>query len=126
MLLRKMSLTSFLFVYSVSSRFSLLYRGSMFVVSKAQFQKLLGLQEDQKLDTLLDLGKNLLHATVPLHTSIFICFRITGAGDGNTTLEISSFFREIHATEVSPVMRWRLRQHGFKCVKMCYYSMFVR
>ncbi|VDP42603.1 unnamed protein product [Schistosoma mattheei] len=36
-----------------------------------------------------------------------------GAGDGNVTLKMAPYFKDIFVTEISPVMRWRLSKHGF-------------
>ncbi|CAH8583231.1 unnamed protein product [Schistosoma turkestanicum] len=66
-------------------------RGSMFVFSSAQFLRLLDVDNDYKTNSLLDLG----------------------AGDGNVTLKMAPYFKDIFVTEISPVMRWRLTKHGF-------------
>ncbi|KRY23760.1 Methyltransferase-like protein 9, partial [Trichinella patagoniensis] len=39
-----------------------------------------------------------------------------GAGDGQITLKLKKFFPNVAATEASPIMRLRLRQHGIKVV----------
>lgn len=40
-------------------------------------------------------------------------FLNTGAGDGNVTLKMAPYFKDVFVTEISPVMRWRLSKHGF-------------
>ncbi|XP_061611628.1 methyltransferase-like protein 9 isoform X1 [Phyllopteryx taeniolatus] len=67
-------------------------RGSMFVFSVEQFQKLLKVGPDWKAETLLDLG----------------------AGDGAVTEIMRGHFKEIYATEVSPPMKWHLQRRNFK------------
>jgi len=74
----------------------MLNRGSMFVFSKEQFLKLTGINPDDKLDAMLDLG----------------------AGDGRPTLSMSSSFKETFATEVSPPMRKSLNLKGFKVLEI--------
>ncbi|CAL8077966.1 unnamed protein product [Calicophoron daubneyi] len=69
----------------------LLRRGSMFVFSSAQFQKLLDIEVDNALETLLDLG----------------------AGDGMVTVKMAPFFHRVFVTEVSVTMNWRLKERGF-------------
>ncbi|CAH8638127.1 unnamed protein product [Schistosoma intercalatum] len=66
-------------------------RGSMFVFSSAQFLRLLDVNDSFKSNSLLDLG----------------------AGDGNVTLKMAPYFKDVFVTEISPVMRWRLSKHGF-------------
>ena len=70
----------------------ILDRGSMFVFSNAQFQRLMGVDEAWKAGRLLDLG----------------------AGDGKVTSVIRHHFDEVYVTEQSPSMRWRLSNRGFK------------
>jgi SAM-dependent methyltransferase len=36
-----------------------------------------------------------------------------GAGDGGVTAQLAPLFRRVVATEISPIMQWRLRQRGF-------------
>ncbi|KAH9488880.1 Methyltransferase-like protein 9 [Bulinus truncatus] len=69
-----------------------LHRGSMFVFSKAQFEKLLNFSPYYKGENLLDLG----------------------AGDGMVTKHMSSYFYTTYATEMSGVMVRRLTAEGFK------------
>ncbi len=38
---------------------------------------------------------------------------LLGAGDGRVTMKMAPMFEEIYVTEISPVMRWRLRQANF-------------
>ncbi|KAF7256435.1 hypothetical protein EG68_06030 [Paragonimus skrjabini miyazakii] len=73
----------------------LLRRGSMFVLSSRQFATLLDLSEDTKLDVLLDIG----------------------AGDGMVTSKMAPFFRQVHVTELSRPMQWRLAEHGFSVIE---------
>ncbi|XP_077482244.1 protein-L-histidine N-pros-methyltransferase isoform X2 [Stigmatopora argus] len=67
-------------------------RGSMFVFSVEQFQKLLKVGPDWKAGKLLDLG----------------------AGDGAVTEIMRGHFSEIYATEVSSPMKWHLQRRNFK------------
>ncbi|XP_077594855.1 protein-L-histidine N-pros-methyltransferase isoform X2 [Stigmatopora nigra] len=67
-------------------------RGSMFVFSVEQFQKLLKVGPDWKAGKLLDLG----------------------AGDGAVTEIMRGHFSEIYVTEVSPPMKWHLQGRNFK------------
>ncbi|BHF67049.1 Methyltransferase-like protein 9 [Sparganum proliferum] len=76
---------------TVTSANGLLNRGSMFVVSTAQFRRLLGVTSDWHAKRLLDLG----------------------AGDGKVTAKMAPLFDEVYTTEMSPVMRWRLKQANF-------------
>lgn len=69
----------------------LLGRGSMFVFSSSQFRKLLNFDENSNLNALLDLG----------------------AGDGNVTMKMASYFKQVYVTEISVPMQWRLKQLGF-------------
>ncbi|KAM5330501.1 protein-L-histidine N-pros-methyltransferase isoform 3-T3 [Glossophaga mutica] len=86
------------FVSSVFSLFmsrtsinGLLGRGSMFVFSPDQFQKLLKINPDWKTHRLLDLG----------------------AGDGEVTKIMSPHFEEIYATELSETMIWQLQKKKY-------------
>lgn len=87
------SLTHF-FVTAFVMQCRILDRGSMFVFSNAQFQRLIGVTDPWKASRLLDLG----------------------AGDGKVTSVIEQHFDEVYATEQSPSMRWRLGSRGFKYV----------
>ncbi|KAK7919536.1 hypothetical protein WMY93_010820 [Mugilogobius chulae] len=69
-----------------------LSRGSMFVFSSAQFQRLLRVGPDWRAERLLDLG----------------------AGDGGVTQIMGPHFREVYATEVSPPMKWHLQRKNYK------------
>ncbi|XP_059147793.1 protein-L-histidine N-pros-methyltransferase-like isoform X2 [Physella acuta] len=69
-----------------------LQRGSMFVFSRPQFEKLLNISPYYKGETLLDLG----------------------AGDGRVTKQMSGYFNTTYATEMSTVMVRRLTAEGFK------------
>ncbi|XP_020773790.1 methyltransferase-like protein 9 isoform X1 [Boleophthalmus pectinirostris] len=69
-----------------------LSRGSMFVFSSEQFQRLLGVGPEWRADRLLDLG----------------------AGDGGVTQIMSPHFKEVYATEVSPPMKWHLQRKNYK------------
>ncbi|KAL8590549.1 hypothetical protein ACOMHN_010985 [Nucella lapillus] len=70
----------------------LLGRGSMFVLSHQQFEKLLGMSPVRKAENLIDLG----------------------AGDGEVTKVMSSYFRNVYATEMSPTMQKMLSSKGFQ------------
>lgn len=70
--------------------------GQMFVLSKAQIQKLLH-QEDRVGGSLLDIG----------------------AGDGNVTTSIASLVDTVRSTEVSPPMVKNLNKMGFNAVETC-------
>uniref|UniRef100_A0AAF6Z650 Methyltransferase 9, His-X-His N1(pi)-histidine n=1 Tax=Bos taurus TaxID=9913 RepID=A0AAF6Z650_BOVIN len=90
------------FVSSVFSLFmsrtsinGLLGRGSMFVFSPDQFQRLLKINPDWKTHRLLDLG----------------------AGDGEVTKIMSPHFEEIYATELSETMIWQLQKKKYRT---CY------
>ncbi|VDM31610.1 unnamed protein product [Hydatigera taeniaeformis] len=74
----------------------LLNRGSMFVFSSTLFRYLLGVDENWKAQKLLDLG----------------------AGDGRVTMRMAPMFDEVFVTEISPVMRWRLRQANFTVLEV--------
>ncbi|CDS37367.1 methyltransferase9 [Echinococcus multilocularis] len=74
----------------------LLNRGSMFVFSSALFRYLLDADENWKAPKLLDLG----------------------AGDGRVTMRMAPMFDEVYVTEISPVMRWRLRQANFTVLEV--------
>ncbi|XP_060140932.1 protein-L-histidine N-pros-methyltransferase isoform X2 [Globicephala melas] len=87
------------FVSSVFSLFmsrtsinGLLGRGSMFVFSPDQFQRLLKINPDWKTHRLLDLG----------------------AGDGEVTKIMSPHFEEIYATELSETMIWQLQKKKYR------------
>ncbi|XP_054570393.1 protein-L-histidine N-pros-methyltransferase isoform X5 [Eptesicus fuscus] len=87
------------FVSSVFSLFmsrtsinGLLGRGSMFVFSPDQFQRLLRINPDWKTHRLLDLG----------------------AGDGEVTKIMSPHFEEIYATELSETMIWQLQKKKYR------------
>lgn len=80
------------FFMSVTTANGILDRGSMFVFSDAQFQRLMNVEGSWKTGTMLDLG----------------------AGDGKVTSVIKHHFDEVYATEQSPSMRWRLQDKGFK------------
>uniref|UniRef100_A0A3Q1JUE6 Methyltransferase like 9 n=1 Tax=Anabas testudineus TaxID=64144 RepID=A0A3Q1JUE6_ANATE len=67
-------------------------RGSMFVFSPKQFQKLLRIGPEWKTERLLDLG----------------------AGDGGVTQVMGAHFREVYATEVSLPMTWHLQRRNYK------------
>ena len=67
----------------------------MFVFSQEQFKTLIdfeGYYGGLKLKNLLDLG----------------------AGDGAVTSKMAPYFENVYTTEMSPTMRWRLQQKGFK------------
>ena len=72
----------------------------MFVYSMSQFQALLELGNNTKLDNLLDLG----------------------AGDGVTTEKMAPFFNNVYATEMSYTMQWRLSQKGYKVLDVYNWS----
>ncbi|KAM7542259.1 hypothetical protein Aperf_G00000015880 [Anoplocephala perfoliata] len=74
----------------------LLNRGSMFVFSSDLFRKLLDVDQCWKAERLLDLG----------------------AGDGRVTQRMAPMFDEVYVTEISPVMRWRLRQANFTVLEI--------
>ncbi|VDD76813.1 unnamed protein product [Mesocestoides corti] len=76
---------------TVTSSNGLLNRGSMFVFSSVLFRKLLDVDDSWKGEKLLDLG----------------------AGDGRVTMRMAPIFDQVYTTEISPVMRWRLRQANF-------------
>uniref|UniRef100_A0A8C3I2B4 Methyltransferase 9, His-X-His N1(pi)-histidine n=1 Tax=Chrysemys picta bellii TaxID=8478 RepID=A0A8C3I2B4_CHRPI len=87
------------FVSSVFSLFmsrtsinGLLGRGSMFVFSSEQFQRLLKINPEWKSHRLLDLG----------------------AGDGEVTKVMSPHFEEIYATELSETMIWQLQKKKYR------------
>ena len=81
---------SSIFVLFLFSR--LLGRGSMFVFSPDQFQRLLKINRDWKTHRLLDLG----------------------AGDGEVTKIRSPHFEEIYATELSETMTWQLQKKKYR------------
>jgi len=70
----------------------LLNRGSMFVFSKSQFEKLLRFSSYHKAENLLDLG----------------------AGDGKVTQKMSPYFNTTYVTEMSQTMVRRLQSQGYK------------
>ncbi|VUZ45023.1 unnamed protein product [Hymenolepis diminuta] len=74
----------------------LLNRGSMFVISSELFRKLIDVDQNWKAERLLDLG----------------------AGDGRVTMRMAPMFEEVYVTEISPVMRWRLRQANFTVLEI--------
>lgn len=61
----------------------------MFVYSTSQFKTLI--DYESQLNTLLDIG----------------------AGDGSVTERMSSLFKTVYVTEISPTMRWRLGNYGY-------------
>ncbi|XP_029383692.1 protein-L-histidine N-pros-methyltransferase isoform X2 [Echeneis naucrates] len=67
-------------------------RGSMFVFSAEQFQRLLQIGPEWRAERLLDLG----------------------AGDGGITEVMEAHFREVYATEVSLPMKWHLQRRNYK------------
>lgn len=69
-------------------------RGSMFVFSTEQFQRLLRIGPEWRTERLLDLG----------------------AGDGGVTEVMGLHFREVYATEVSLPMKWHLQRRNYKWV----------
>ncbi|XP_050508925.1 protein-L-histidine N-pros-methyltransferase-like [Diabrotica virgifera virgifera] len=73
-----------------------LQRGSMFVVSQPQVRKLLGVDEDWKCKSLLDIG----------------------AGDGKVTDQIAPIFHKVYATEVSSTMRTLLQKKGYELLEI--------
>ncbi|XP_026172203.1 protein-L-histidine N-pros-methyltransferase isoform X1 [Mastacembelus armatus] len=79
-------------VVSRTSINGFLGRGSMFVFSAEQFQRLLQIGSEWRAERLLDLG----------------------AGDGGVTEMMRAHFREIYATEVSLPMKWHLQRRNFK------------
>nr|CDS26361.1 methyltransferase9 [Hymenolepis microstoma] len=81
---------------TVTSCNGLLNRGSMFVYSSELFRKLIDVDQDFKAERLLDLG----------------------AGDGRVTMRMAPMFEEVYVTEISPVMRWRLRQANFTVLEI--------
>lgn len=64
----------------------------MFVFSRDQIQRLLGVTADWKAERVIDLG----------------------AGDGEVTKEVDFMFQEVYTTEASWTMQWRLSQRGYK------------
>uniref|UniRef100_A0A8C1IQM6 Methyltransferase like 9 n=1 Tax=Cyprinus carpio TaxID=7962 RepID=A0A8C1IQM6_CYPCA len=67
-------------------------RGSMFVFSKEQFQRLLRIEPEWKGQRMLDLG----------------------AGDGGVTEVMGRHFHEVFATEVSTPMKWHLQRKNYR------------
>ncbi|XP_029433558.1 methyltransferase-like protein 9 [Rhinatrema bivittatum] len=74
----------------------LLGRGSMFVFSPEQFQRLLRINPDWKSLRLLDLG----------------------AGDGEVTKIMSPHFEEIYVTEISQTMIWQLQKKKYRVLEV--------
>ncbi|MEE6517479.1 hypothetical protein FKM82_027711 [Ascaphus truei] len=74
----------------------LLGRGSMFVFSPEQFQRLLKITPDWKSHRLLDLG----------------------AGDGEVTRVMSPHFEEIYVTEMSQTMIWQLQKKKYRVLNI--------
>nr|XP_033819298.1 methyltransferase-like protein 9 isoform X2 [Geotrypetes seraphini] len=74
----------------------LLGRGSMFVFSPEQFQRLLRINPDWKSHRLLDLG----------------------AGDGEVTKIMSPHFEEIYVTEMSQTMIWQLQKKKYRVLEV--------
>ncbi|KAJ7401390.1 Otoancorin [Pitangus sulphuratus] len=84
--------SSFSLFMSRTSINGLLGRGSMFVFSPEQFQRLLKINPEWKSHRLLDLG----------------------AGDGEVTKVMSPHFEEIYATELSETMIWQLQKKKYR------------
>ena len=65
----------------------------MFVYSTSQFKTLLDFESDKEspYTSLLDIG----------------------AGDGSITERMSSLFKKVYVTELSPAMQWRLSTYGY-------------
>lgn len=78
-------------VISRTSINGFLGRGSMFVISKEQFQRLLRISPEWKGERMLDLG----------------------AGDGGVTEVMGCHFKEVYATEVSTTMKWQLQRKRY-------------
>ncbi|XP_056627105.1 methyltransferase-like protein 9 isoform X2 [Triplophysa dalaica] len=78
-------------VMSRTSINGFLGRGSMFVFSKEQFQRLLQISPEWKGERMLDLG----------------------AGDGGVTEVMGAYFNEVYATEVSAPMKWHLQRKQY-------------
>ncbi|OCT61596.1 hypothetical protein XELAEV_18047624mg [Xenopus laevis] len=74
----------------------LLGRGSMFVFSPEQFQRLLKIGPEWKSHRLLDLG----------------------AGDGEVTKVMSPHFEEIYVTEMSQTMIWQLQKKKYRVLNI--------
>ncbi|KAM4631859.1 protein-L-histidine N-pros-methyltransferase [Discoglossus pictus] len=74
----------------------LLGRGSMFVFSPEQFQRLLRIGPEWKSHRLLDLG----------------------AGDGEVTRVMSPHFEEIYVTEMSQTMIWQLQKKKYRVLNI--------
>ncbi|KAK7504689.1 hypothetical protein BaRGS_00004175 [Batillaria attramentaria] len=70
----------------------LLGRGSMFVFSHQQFERLLSLSPVRKADNLIDLG----------------------AGDGEVTKVMADYFSNVYVTEMSPPMIKLLKNKGYR------------
>ncbi|XP_071403629.1 protein-L-histidine N-pros-methyltransferase isoform X2 [Centroberyx affinis] len=79
-------------VVSRTSINGLLGRGSMFVFSAEQFQRLMHIGPEWRAERLLDLG----------------------AGDGGVTEVMGAHFREVYATEVSAPMKWHLQRRNYR------------
>ncbi|CAF3421324.1 unnamed protein product [Rotaria sp. Silwood1] len=87
-------LTSLLTLFMTrTSANGLIGRGRMFVYSTRQFKALLDVEshEESSFNTLLDIG----------------------AGDGSVTERMSSLFKKVYVTELSPTMQWRLSTYGY-------------
>ncbi len=54
-----------------------------------------------------------VYSSVISTTATFSNPSLLGAGDGRVTMKMAPMFEEIYVTEISPVMRWRLRQANF-------------
>lgn len=88
------------FIMSTTSVNGLLRRGSMYVFSQDQLQRLLGVDSDWKADRVVDLG----------------------AGDGEVTEAMAPMFREVCATEASWTMQWRLSGRGYRVLPIDEWS----
>jgi hypothetical protein len=65
----------------------------MFVYSTNQFKSLLDLESDNE--------------------SPFVTLLDIGAADGSVTARMSSLFKKVYVTELSPTMQWRLSNSGY-------------
>eukprot|EP01134_Creolimax_fragrantissima_P006625 CFRG6625T1 len=90
------------------------YRGSMHVLSHDQFKVLLNSDSSTPSQTLEGDGswENSLSGR-NVHTSLLDI----GAGDGAVTAKLAPIFDHVVATEVSPVMVWRLGRMGFENIQ---------
>ncbi|KAK0407445.1 hypothetical protein QR680_019199 [Steinernema hermaphroditum] len=89
--------STFLSIFMTKTNINgVLNRGGMFLFSRDQMKEFLDIPDDWiKSDKmLLDLG----------------------AGDGGVTSVLSEFYPNVHATEMSKVMQWRLQQKGFTVI----------